>query len=160
MNSTAKVWYDEIDRGEKMYFVNKDQLNTKLNYLQQLIEDYPQNKENVYAFERIAQMFIESAVDIGNMIIDGFILRDPGNYRDVIDILALEKVISEDTQNQINKTVDVRKQFVHYYDELDTVKLVPLFDESVSYYQTYVEEVIQFLKSEDVPVTAFGKKGE
>lgn len=160
MNSTAKVWYDEIDRGEKMYFVNKDQLNTKLNYLQQLIEDYPQNKKNVYAFERIAQMFIESAVDIGNMIIDGFILRDPGNYRDVIDILALEKVISEDTQNQINKTVDVRKQFVHYYDELDTVKLVPVFDESVSYYQTYVEEVIQFLKSEDVPVTAFGKKGE
>ena len=81
MNSTAKVWYDEIDRGEKMYFVNKDQLNTKLNYLQQLIKDYPQNKDNAYAFERIAQMFIESAVDIGNMIIDGFILRDPGNYR-------------------------------------------------------------------------------
>ncbi|WP_146764188.1 DUF86 domain-containing protein, partial [Staphylococcus aureus] len=66
------------------------------------------------------------------MIIDGFILRDPGNYKDVIDILALEKVISEDTQNQINKTVDVRKRFVHYYDELDTAELVPLFDESVS----------------------------
>lgn len=160
MNSTAKVWYDEIDRGEKMYFVNKDQLNTKLNYLQQLIQDYPQNKDNAYAFERIAQMFIESAVDIGNMIIDGFILRDPGNYKDVIDILALEKVISEDTQNQINKTVDVRKRFVHYYDELDTAELVPLFDESVGYYQTYIEEVIQFLKSENVPVTAFGKKGE
>ncbi|UBV39481.1 DUF86 domain-containing protein [Staphylococcus xylosus] len=143
-----------------MYFVNKDQLNTKLNYLQQLIQDYPQNKDNAYAFERIAQMFIESAVDIGNMIIDGFILRDPGNYKDVIDILALEKVISEDTQNQINKTVDVRKRFVHYYDELDNAELVPLFDESVSYYQTYIEEVIQFLKNENVPVTAFGKKGE
>ncbi len=46
-------------------------------------------------------------------------------------------MISEDTQNQINKTVDVRKRFVHYYDELDTAELVPLFDESVSYYQTY-----------------------
>ena len=86
-----------------MYFVNKEKLNTKLNYLQQLITDYPQSKDNHYAFERIAQMFIESAVDIGNMVIDGFILRDPGNYKDVIDILELEKVISKDTQVHINK---------------------------------------------------------
>ena len=35
-------------------------------------------------------MLIESSVDIGNMIIDAFILRDPGNYKDVIDILELE----------------------------------------------------------------------
>ncbi|QPT00229.1 DUF86 domain-containing protein [Staphylococcus equorum] len=143
-----------------MYFVNKEKLNTKLNYLQQLITDYPQSKDNHYAFERIAQMFIESAVDIGNMVIDGFILRDPGNYKDVIDILELEKVISKDTQVHINKTVDVRKQFVHYYDELDTASIIPLFDETVTYYQQFIEEVIRFLKSEDVPVTAFGKKGE
>lgn len=143
-----------------MYFVNKEKLNTKLNYLQQLITDYPQNKDNQYAFERIAQMFIESAVDIGNMVIDGFILRDPGNYKDVIDILELEKVISKDTQVHINETVDVRKQFVHYYDELDTASLIPLFDDTVPYYQQFIEEVIRFLKSEDVPVTAFGKKGE
>ncbi|MDN5809323.1 MAG: DUF86 domain-containing protein [Staphylococcus equorum] len=143
-----------------MYFVNKEKLNTKLNYLQQLITDYPQNKDNHYAFERIAQMFIESAVDIGNMVIDGFILREPGNYKDVIDILELEKVISKDTQVHINETVDVRKQFVHYYDELDTASLIPLFDEAVPYYQQFIEEVIHFLKSEDVPVTAFGKKGE
>ncbi|PHK48840.1 DUF86 domain-containing protein [Staphylococcus edaphicus] len=143
-----------------MYFVNKDQLNTKLNYLQQLIQDYPNNKDNHYAFERIAQMLIESAVDIGNMIIDGFILRDPGNYKDVIDILALEKAISENTQTQINQTVDVRKQFVYYYDELESTALIALFDETVPYYQNYIDEVIQFLKSEDVPITAFGKKGE
>ena len=144
----------------KMYFVNKEQLNTKLNYLQQLSQDYPSHKDNHYAFERIAQMFIESAVDIGNMIIDGFILRDPGNYKDVIDILALEKVISKDTQHQINQTVDVRKQFVHYYDELNTTTLIPIFDEAVPFYQSYIDEVIQFLKNENVPITAFGKKGE
>jgi len=143
-----------------MYFVNKNQLNTKLNYLQQLITDYPQNKDNHYAFERISQMFIESAVDIGNMIIDAFILRDPGNYKDVIDILELENVISKETQMQINQTVEVRKHFVHYYDELDVNKLVPLFDKSLAYYQQYIEEVTQFLKNEDVPITAFGKKGE
>ena len=42
---------------------------------------------------------------------DGFILRDPGNYKDVIDILELENVISKETQSHINRTIDVRKQF-------------------------------------------------
>ncbi|RIN31758.1 DUF86 domain-containing protein, partial [Staphylococcus succinus] len=88
------------------------------------------------------------------------ILRDPGNYKDVIDILELENVISKETQMQINQTVEVRKHFVHYYDELDVNKLVPLFDKSLAYYQQYIEEVTQFLKNEDVPITAFGKKGE
>lgn len=91
-----------------------------------MVNDYPKYRDNHYAFERISQMLIESSVDIGNMIIDGFILRDPGNYKDVIDILELENVITKDTQSNINQTVDVRKQFVHYYDELDTTKLKPL----------------------------------
>ena len=70
-----------------MYFVDKDKLTQKITYLQKLTEDYNDNKRNLYAFERIGQMLIESSVDIGNMIIDGFILRDPGNYKDVICLL-------------------------------------------------------------------------
>ena len=86
-----------------MYFVDKDKLSEKLNYLQQLTNDYETNKTNQYAFERNAQMLIESSVDIGNMIIDGFILRDPGNYKDVIDILELENVILKEPQEHTIK---------------------------------------------------------
>ncbi|PTJ24734.1 DUF86 domain-containing protein [Staphylococcus simulans] len=140
-----------------MYFVDKDKLTYKLNYLQKLTEDYSENKENHYAFERIAQMLIESSVDIGNMVIDGFVLRDPGNYKDVIDILELEGVISKETQQGINQTVDARKRFVHQYDQLDTKDLIPLFDASLKDYERFIDEVINFLNNENVPVTAFGK---
>ncbi|MCD8914298.1 DUF86 domain-containing protein [Staphylococcus simulans] len=140
-----------------MYFVDKDKLTYKLNYLQKLTEDYSENKENHYAFERIAQMLIESSVDIGNMVIDAFVLREPGNYKDVIDILELEKVISAKTQQGINKTVDVRKRFVHQYDQLDTDDLIPLFDASLEDYRNFIDEVVNFLNNENVPVTAFGK---
>ncbi|MGV3243507.1 DUF86 domain-containing protein [Staphylococcus sp. 11261D007BR] len=143
-----------------MYFVNKDQLSKKLTYLQQLTEDYARVKENHYAFERVAQMLIESSVDIGNMIIDAFILRDPGNYKDVIDILALEGAISEETQHKVNETVEVRRQFVHLYDTLDSEALKPLFDQAIPFYKQFVQEVVQFLETENVPVTAFGKGGE
>lgn len=140
-----------------MYFVDKEKLTQKLTYLQGLTEDYDKNKENHYAYERIAQMLIESSVDIGNMIIDAFILRDPGNYKDVIDILELEGVISKDTQNHINDTVEIRKQFAHHYTELEVETLVPLFDTSIPYYRQFVKEVTQFLDKENVPITAFGK---
>ena len=140
-----------------MYFVNKEKLDKKINYLQQLVNDYPKYRDNHYAFERISQMLIESSVDIGNMIIDGFILRDPGNYKDVIDILELENVISKETQTHINDTVDVRKQFAHNYTELDVKEIMPLFDKALPYYKQFIQEVAQFLESENVPITAFGK---
>ncbi|MDE9965308.1 DUF86 domain-containing protein [Staphylococcus pseudintermedius] len=140
-----------------MYFVDKTQLKTKLKYLKQLTEDYETVKSNHYAFERVAQMLIESSVDIGNMIIDAFILRDPGNYKDVIDILELEGAISKETQHALHETIDVRRQFVHYYDTLDIAQLIPLFDQTVPFYEQFIEEVLQFLENENVPVTAFGK---
>ncbi len=34
------------------------------------------------------------------MIIDAFILRDPGNYKDVIDILELENVITKEKHSR------------------------------------------------------------
>ncbi|MCE5092452.1 DUF86 domain-containing protein [Staphylococcus chromogenes] len=140
-----------------MYFVNKEKLSRKLTYLKQLTEDYESVKNNHYAFERVAQMLIESSVDIGNMIIDAFILRGPGNYKDVIDILELEGAISKETKLHLHKTIEVRKQFVHLYDELNMAEVQPLFDEALPYYRQFIEEVVYFLENENVPVTAFGK---
>ena len=140
-----------------MYFVDKEKLTQKLNYLRQLTQDYQDHKDNPYAFERIAQMLSEASVDIGNMIIDAFILRDPGNYKDVIDILALEGVITSETQAAINQTIEVRKQFAHDYITLQHDTLEPLFDDALPYYDNFIYEVSLFLEQESVPVTAFGK---
>ena len=127
-----------------MYFVDKEKLTQKLNYLRQLTQDYQDHKDNPYAFERIAQMLIEASVDIGNMIIDAFILRDPGNYKDVIDILALESVITSETQAAINQTIEVRKQFAHDYITLQHDTLEPLFDDALPYYDNFIYEVSLF----------------
>lgn len=141
----------------KHVFCRQRKLTQKLNYLRQLTQDYQDHKDNPYAFERIAQMLIEASVDIGNMIIDAFILRDPGNYKDVIDILALEGVITSETQAAINQTIEVRKQFAHDYITLQHDTLEPLFDDALPYYDNFIYEVSLFLEQESVPVTAFGK---
>jgi uncharacterized protein YutE (UPF0331/DUF86 family) len=56
-------------------------------------------------------------------------------YKDVIDILELENVISKETQEHINQTVDVRKQFAHNYIQLDTKEIEPLFDHALPFYK-------------------------
>ena len=48
--------------------------------------------------ERITHNTIESFMDVGNLIIDGFIMRDPGSYDDIIDILIDEKVIASEME--------------------------------------------------------------
>lgn len=42
-------------------------------------------------------------LDVGNAVIDGFIMRDPGSYEDIIDILQDEKVISEEKAMQFKR---------------------------------------------------------
>ena len=45
------------------------------------------------ALERIVHLLVECILDTGNDMIDGFIMRDPGSYDDIMDILVDEKVV-------------------------------------------------------------------
>ncbi len=64
-------------------------------------------------------MMIESVLDVGNAIIDGFIMRDPGSYDDIIDILKDEKVISAEMSKSLKILVQYRKVLVQGYTEID-----------------------------------------
>ena len=51
-------------------------------------------------------------MDVGNLIIDGFIMRDPGSYEDIIDIFVDEKVITTDMEAPLKAVVGLRKMLV------------------------------------------------
>ncbi len=61
------------------------------------------------------------------------------------------------TQQAINKTVGIRKQFTYDYTALDIKIIMPMFDDALPYYKQFITEVTTFLHQENVPVTAFGK---
>src|SRR5699024_8810123 len=73
-----------------MYFVDKEVLLERLGYIDGLTEGYTRTEG--LALERASHMLIEAVVDVGNMIIDGIVLRDPGSYQDVMDIMETEGV--------------------------------------------------------------------
>ena len=80
-----------------MYFVDRKKLEATLHYMDKLIHilelDRPNSIKEKLCLERAVHVFIESTLDVGNMMIDGFIMRDPGSYHDIIDILLDEKVL-------------------------------------------------------------------
>ncbi|HLQ82536.1 MAG TPA: HepT-like ribonuclease domain-containing protein, partial [Pseudogracilibacillus sp.] len=65
-----------------MYFVDRSKIEKILVYMDELlneIKDKPfDSKLEKLGLQRSTQMVIESIMDVGNMMIDGFIMRDPG----------------------------------------------------------------------------------
>ncbi|MDJ1111061.1 MULTISPECIES: DUF86 domain-containing protein [Macrococcus] len=141
-----------------MYFVDREELTLKLAYINQLSQVLEESEG--YALERIAHMLIESVVDVGNMIIDGFIMRDPGSYKDVLDILEMEQVIPAQDAQMMRDTLYLRQWFVRDYINIDHNEVKRVFMENIASYKQFKANVDTFIENELGPVSAFGKGGK
>ncbi len=151
--------FDKLrDGGDGMYFVDREELTLKLAYINQLSQVLEESEG--YALERIAHMLIESVVDVGNMIIDGFIMRDPGSYKDVLDILEMEQVIPAQDAQMMRNTLYLRQWFVRDYINIDHNEVKRVFMENIASYKQFKANVDAFIENELGPVSAFGKGGK
>src|SRR5699024_5817780 len=106
-----------------MYFVDRSKIEETLKYIDTLQKTFHQNEfkntiENL-GLERLIHVMIESIIDVGNMMIDGFIMRDPGSYEDIIDILIDEKVIPEADETAYKEVIKLRTDLVRDYASID-----------------------------------------
>ncbi|MGG3468080.1 DUF86 domain-containing protein [Neobacillus pocheonensis] len=143
-----------------MYFVDRDKIETTLVYLEKQIGLFISQKEwneplEKAAMERITQMMLESVFDVGNAMIDGFIMRDPGSYEDIIDILMDERVISSETGNALKTLIPFRKILVQDYTEIDHHQLYAQFTKYHPAFSKFVQNAREYLINELGPVTAF-----
>jgi uncharacterized protein YutE (UPF0331/DUF86 family) len=145
---------------EYMYFVDREKIETTLVYLETQTRLFSQVKEwstalEKAALERVTQMMLESVLDVGNAMIDGFIMRDPGSYEDIIDILMDEKVISTDTGSSLKVLIGFRKKLVQFYTEIDHAELVLEFSKRLPALDLFTANVRDYLTNELGPVSAF-----
>lgn len=143
-----------------MYFVDREKIEATLVYLEKLIHLFSQQKEwttalEKAALERLNQMMIESVLDVGNAMIDGFIMRDPGSYDDIIDILVDEKVISAETGDHLKTLIQYRKNLVQEYISVDHVELYHQFSTHLNELVTFAGNIREYLTNELGPVSAF-----
>lgn len=97
-----------------MYFVDRQKIEAQLAYIESLYEAVTSFHSmgdiiQRLALERLAQGWIEAIIDTGNQMIDGFIMRDPGSYEDILAILEDEKVIPEEVFTGLTRLIQLRK---------------------------------------------------
>jgi uncharacterized protein YutE (UPF0331/DUF86 family) len=150
----------------EMYFVNREKIEQTLVYMETLQGQLGQaasleNLTEKLALERVAYVLIESIIDVGNSMIDGFIMRDPGGYEDIIDILDDEKVIKTKDANSLKGIIGLRKQLIQNYSEVNHQQLLEAFSTHEAALIQFSVDVRRYLVEELGPVSAFlpdGKK--
>ena len=143
-----------------MYFVDREKIERTLIYLEENIELYNTQEQfntplEKKALERIAVSIIEGILDVGNAMIDGFIMRDPGSYEDIIDILLDEKVVNKEQEEQLKQLIRMRKVLVQDYLEINHNEVEATVGENKEVVHTFTQSVRSYLVNELGPVTAF-----
>jgi uncharacterized protein YutE (UPF0331/DUF86 family) len=143
-----------------MYFVDREKIEEKLIYIEKQIRTFEELKQyesiiEKLATERIIHMVIEAVLDVGNSMIDGFIMRDPGSYEDILEILEDEKVITEEMCVSFKKIIPLRKSLLQFYTDIDHQEILLIFKKELPALKQFTPSVRKYIENELGPVTTF-----
>lgn len=135
-----------------MYFVDRSKIEETLKFFDVLLEEIKQSayqtKLEKLGLERVAHMIVESMIDVGNMMIDGFIMRDPGSYEDIIDILVDEKVLPEEESDSYKAVIQLRTVVVRDYLAVDHHEIEQVLLTQKPVLDKFSERIIHYLDHE------------
>jgi uncharacterized protein YutE (UPF0331/DUF86 family) len=144
-----------------MYFIDRKNITSTLTHMDSMVNlinetsKFPLSEIEKLALERIAINTIESIIDVGNSMIDGFIMRDPGSYDDIIDILLDEKVISTDMEASLKEVISLRKMLVRDFVNVDHQLVATTLVRNLNALTVFPKKVDMYLTNELGPVSAF-----
>ncbi|VDG98755.1 Uncharacterized conserved protein [Lysinibacillus sphaericus] len=144
-----------------MYFIDRKKISETLAYMEELLAQFSSESNwkdstlKTLALERIAQNIIESIIDVGNSMIDGFIMRDPGSYEDIVDIMEDEKVINKEMEQPLKQVIELRKMLVRDFMKVDLMEVEKTITASYSSLEKFPSCVLTYLENELGPVSAF-----
>ncbi|PFA19604.1 hypothetical protein CN373_15985 [Bacillus cereus] len=143
-----------------MYFVDRKKIEQMLTCLEQAVDTFQEKHQyetpfEYYALERMSHLIMDCILDVGNAMIDGFIMRDPGSYEDIIDILMDEKVISDEEGKGIKEVILLRKMLMQDYIQMNHEELYTTIQRQIAVVQKYPANIRRYLEKELGPVSAF-----
>ncbi|EEL48751.1 MULTISPECIES: DUF86 domain-containing protein [Bacillus cereus group] len=143
-----------------MYFVDRKKIEQMLTCLEQAVDTFQEKQQyetpfEYYALERMSHLIMDCILDVGNAMIDGFIMRDPGSYEDIIDILMDEKVISDEEGKGIKEVILLRKMLMQDYIQMNHEELYTTIQRQIAVVQKYPANIRRYLEKELGPVSAF-----
>lgn len=145
-----------------MYFVDRSKIEQTLLYMEEILKEMGKHHYDSFleklALERMVHVFIESLFDVGNMMIDGFIMRDPGSYDDIIDILIDEKVLPKSNETQYKAIIQLRKTVVNDYMEINHNLLKETCSKNKDTLEAFSNHIRSYLDNELGVANAFSNE--
>jgi len=96
--------------------------------------------------ERNIELVIEQMIDICKHFISGLDLREPETYSDCFEILAGEKVISEETVETFKTMARFRNILIHAYDNVDDSITYGIYKKHLEDFKTFINEIRKCLQ--------------
>lgn len=148
-----------------MYFVDRKNIEQILDHMSWCTDIFVHHLAwekpiDQLALERLAHVMIEAIIDVGHQIIDGFIMRDPGGYTDIIDVLCDEGVFDSEDARILKDVVAQRKTLVRNYTAVDHEELREMMASSLFVLERFPRVVRRYLDEELGPVSAFLSENE
>ena len=144
-----------------MYFVNREKIEEILAYMEKIFNQFDKQSFHSYKdllmLERVTHISAESIIDVGNMMIDGFIMRDPGSYNDIIDIMMDEKVLPYEEEDSYKHFIQLRKMVVQNYVSVDHQEILAVWKSHGQALKQFPTRIRTYLDNELGPVSAFSK---
>ncbi|MHA6260006.1 DUF86 domain-containing protein [Sporosarcina sp. CAU 1771] len=144
-----------------MYFIDRNKISQTLTHMEELLalcnekKSWNANLVEALALARLTHVLIESLIDVGNTMIDGFIMRDPGGYDDIIDIMEDERVITPEMSKPLKEVIGLRKMIVRDFIKVDVNEIESVLKESKVALEKFPASVLHYLENELGPVSAF-----
>jgi len=138
-----------------MYYVNIEQITARLDAVAGLSEAITELERSWkgsalegLAQERVLHLAIEIVTDVGNYLIDGFIMRDASSYEDIIEITGEAGVYPPEMLPVLTELVKLRRPLVQDYYDWPRHTLHPLTSQLAKLLLTYKSAVEQYLERE------------
>ncbi|WP_139490741.1 type VII toxin-antitoxin system HepT family RNase toxin [Brevibacillus dissolubilis] len=142
-----------------MYDVNTKRIDEVLNHIGQMLALLGELTERqdaelvgdrilTAAMERGLHLVIEGIIDVGNCLIDGFIMRDPGSYADIVEILRDETVVSEEQARSYTDVVEFRKHLINDYTRVPAEEMVKVVRKSLESLHQFAPSVRTYVEKE------------
>lgn len=145
-----------------MYFVDRSKIENTVLYMEKILQEVKEKSFTSFldklALERALHVLIEGVLDVGNLMIDGFIMRDPGSYEDIIDILIDEKVLPAAEADAYKTFIRARKKIVNGYADLDHAMLKRTLAENQEVLEGFGKHIRDYLNNELGVANAFSNE--
>lgn len=109
-------------------------------------EDFVREPRLHHLAERLLHLACECMIDTSHHVISQKGFRQPGNYKDAIEVLREEGILDEALSERLKKWMGFRNVLVHFYIDIDHGETYEAIQKSLGDIEAFTGRMSQFLE--------------